>query len=140
MPTLTERAHSNGQAARSPGGLSAWTGPGRRRLQLPWVVAGVVLVAGCALAFAVVSVRVSSGTEVLAVAKPVAAGQALSASDLRVVRLSEAAGLSPVTAASEASVLGRPAAVALVPGALLVSGEVGAPPSVAAGTRWWPWR
>ena len=135
MPTLTEKAHSNGKTpTSSPARVSGRAaGASRRRLQLPWVAAGVVLVVGCALAFAVASVRMSSGMEVLAVAQPVAAGQALTASDLRVVRLSDAVGLSPLSAALEGSLLGRPAAVALVPGALLVSGDVGAQPAGAAG-------
>lgn len=135
MPTLTDKANSNGKTPTAfNGAISGRAAPAnRRRPQLPWVLAGVVLVVGCALAFAVASVRMSSGTEVLAVARPVPAGQALTASDLRVVRLSRAAGLSPVAAASEGSLLGRPAAVALVPGALVVPGDVGAPPAVAAG-------
>lgn len=134
MPVLTEKVSSNGKAtATATGTMLGRPAPAARRRQVPWIVAGVVLVVGCALAFAVASVRMSTGTEVLAVAQPVPAGQTLTASDLRIVRLSRAVGLNPVLAGSEGSVLGRPAAVALVPGTLLVSGDVGSPPAAAAG-------
>lgn len=134
MPVVTEKVSSNGKAsARSAGAITRRSALAGRRRQVPWIVAGVVLVVGCALAFAVASLRMSTGMEVLAVAQPVPAGQALTASDLRVVRLSRAEGLKPVLAGLEGSVLGRPAAVALVPGTLLVSGDVGSPPPVGAG-------
>ena len=100
----------------------------KRRRQVPWIVAGVLLVVGSALAFGVASVRLSHGEEVLAVSRPVAAGQVIQASDLRVVRLSPSGGLAPMAAVAEGSVLGRPAAVALVPGTLLTPADLGSPP------------
>ena len=134
MSMLAEKVSSNGKsistAPSSRPGRSIQSG---RRRQVPWIVAGVVLVVGCALAFAVASVRMSTGSEVLAVAQPVPAGQALTAADLRMVKVSVSPGLSPVLADVEGSVLGRPAAVALVPGTLLTSADVGSPPAGAAG-------
>lgn len=98
---------------------------------MPWIVAGVVLVVGCALAFGLASLRLSGDDAVLAVAQPVPAGQVLTASELRVVRVSPAAGLQPVLAGAESTVLGRPAAVTLVPGTLLTSADLGSPPAGA---------
>lgn len=134
MAVATEKVSSNGKATTA--GLRPrppMTPPVARRRQVPWIVAGVVLVVGCALAFGLASLRLSGGEEVLAVAQPVPAGAVLAASDLRLVRVSPAAGLQPVVAGAESSVLGRPAAVALVPGTLLTSADLGSPPA-GAGT------
>lgn len=136
MSVLTDRVAANG---KTPGTTalrpkaSASPAGGRRR-QVPWIVAGVVLVVGCALAFGLASVRMAGGEEVLAVAQPVPAGQVVQAGDLRVVRVSPASGLQPVLAGAEVSMVGRPAAVALLPGTLLTAGDVGAAPGTASGT------
>lgn len=126
MPTTTETV-SNGKTATkglrpAPGASPPASG---RRRQVPWIVTGVLLVVGCALAFGVASVRASHGEVVLVVAQPVPAGQVLQASDLRAVRLSPPSGLQPVQLSSEANVVGRPVAVALVPGTLLTPADVG---------------
>lgn len=131
MPTLTETTSPNGKAAvagsvhQKPAGRAQAFG---RRRQVPWIVAGVLLVVGSALAFGVASIRLSHGEEVLAVARPVAVGQVIRASDLRAVRVTPAGGLTPMVAASEASVLGHPAAVALVPGTLITPADLGTSP------------
>lgn len=135
MSVLTDRVAANG---KTPGATALRpkapaSTPVVRRRQVPWIVAGVVLVVGCALAFGLASLRAAGGEEVLAVAQPVPAGQVLQAGDLRVVRMSPASGLQPVLAGAEASMVGRPAAVALVPGTLLTAGDVGAAPG-ATGT------
>lgn len=131
MPTVTDTTSPNGKGAvasalrpRPPGQTPAL----RRRRQIPWIVAGVLLVVGSALAFGIASIRLSHGEEVLAVARPVAAGQVIQATDLRTVRVSPSAGLVPMAASAEGSVLGRPAAVALVPGTLLTPADLGSAP------------
>ncbi|HZT66990.1 MAG TPA: SAF domain-containing protein [Acidimicrobiales bacterium] len=134
MSTLTERAPTNGKTPTAPVRAKAAPSPVARRRQVPWIVAGVVLVVGCALAFGLASLRATGGEEVLAVAVPVPAGQPISAADLRAVRVSPAAGLQPVAATAEATMLGRPAAVALVPGTLLTAGDVGTASAADAGT------
>jgi hypothetical protein len=134
MSVLTERVPTNGKTPTAPLRAKTAMSPVARRRQVPWIVAGVVLVVGCALAFGLASLRATGGEEVLAVAVPVPAGQPVSASDLRVVRVSPAAGLQPVAAGAEATMVGRPAAVALVPGTLLTGADVGAPSAAAAGT------
>lgn len=135
MPSLTETTSSNGKGTLA--GLRQRPAPpgalGRRR-QVPWIVAGVLLVVGCALAFGVASLRVAKGERVLAVAQGVPVGQVLQPGDLQIVRVSPSSGLEPVPASAEAGLLGRPAAVALVAGTLLTPADLGSPPPGAAGS------
>ena len=132
MATTTTAPTTNGRRADGRARPAGARGAGRRR-QLPLVVVGVLLVLGCALAFADASLHLGSREEVLVLAQPVAAGQVLSAGDLRSARVSTGSSLAVVPVAAEQSVVGRRAAVALVAGALLTTSEVGAPPPVAAG-------
>ena len=104
-----------------------------RRVHVPWVVAGVLLVAGCALAFAVASARVTTAKSVLVATQSLPAGTVLGPSDLRAVRLQGTAVSSFLPASAEASVLGRPLAVALVAGAPLSTAEVGMPTGLGTG-------
>jgi len=131
----TQTTRSNNGKGSLNGARPAQAAPDRsalkRRRQVPWVVAGVFLVVGCGLAFGVASLRLTKGEEVLVVARAVQPGQPLAATDLRAVTLPPTAGLVPVPATAEATVLGQPAAVALVPGTLLNPAEIG---SVPAGT------
>lgn len=135
MPTMTETV-SNGKAT-APGLKHPVTPPPvslRRRRQVPWIVAGVLLVVGCALAFGVASVRASHGETVLAVAQPVSTGQVVQANDLRAVRMSPLNGVQPVLLSNEGSVVGHPAAVELVPGTLLTLADVGMSSAGSAGS------
>ena len=75
----------------------------RRHRQLPLVVVGVLLVLGCALAFTDASLHLGSREEVLVVAQPVAAGQVLTAGDLRAARVSTGSGLDVVLADDEST-------------------------------------
>jgi hypothetical protein len=63
--------------------------------------------------------------QVLAVARPVAAGQAITAADLTTVSAAEDPNVRLVTAAKEDEVVGRSAAVPLLPGTLLTPALVG---------------
>lgn len=133
MPVSVTSVSRNGQdGAGAPPRGAAPAGVGRRR-QVPWMLAGVLLVVGCALAFALTSLRFGPAARVLVVAAPVAAGQQLSAADLRTAPISAGAGVTVIPAAKEASVLGRPAAAALTPGTLLSPGLVGAASPVPVG-------
>jgi hypothetical protein len=67
------------------------------------------------------------------VARPVPAGAAISVADLLTVRVVPEAGVGVVTEAQRATVVGRTAAVPLVPGSLLAPGHIGAPAWPAAG-------
>jgi hypothetical protein len=133
MAQVATATRSNGQ--QPPDARRTLSSPafGRRR-QLPLVAVGVLLVVGCSLVFADASLHLGTREEVLAVAQPVAAGQVLSPADLRAVEVSTGSGLSVVAAGAEGSVLGRRAAVGLLPGSLLTAAEVGSSPAVGAGS------
>jgi SAF domain len=132
--TTTETTSSNGKGALSAR-LQRPASPSvvQRRRQVPWIMAGVFLVVGCALAFGAVSVDASHGEQVLAVARSVPAGHVVQPSDLRVVKIAPTAGLAPLPATSESTTVGRPAAVALVAGTLLTPADLGAPSGGGAG-------
>lgn len=132
MATTATTARTNGQRGGDRAGQVGSRGPSRHR-QLPLVMVGVLLVLGCALAFADASLHLGSREEVLVVAQPVAAGQVLSGGDLRTARVSTGSGLDVVLAGQESTVLGRRAAVPLVAGSLLTASEVGSPPAVGSG-------
>ena len=90
-------------------------------------VAGVLLlVAVCALVLAEGRVRAGSREPVLALARPVAAGQVITASDLRVVSISTAGPVSVVPAWRQDRVAGRTATASLPAGSLLAAADVGA--------------
>lgn len=125
--TTSTRART---ATRASVGLSPATG---RRRQRPWVVAGVLLVVGCALVFALASLRLGDRRPVLAVARAVPAGQVLADADLTEVRIAAGEGVRVVPASERRRVVGRPAAVPLVPGSLLTMTQVGPSSTLAAG-------
>src|SRR5579862_9143935 len=105
---------------------------GRRR-QLPLAVVGVLVVVGCALAFAEVSLRTGRGEEVLVVSQPLAAGQVVTAADLRAVKLSAPGGaVADVPAGDEQAVVGQPAATALSEGSVLTRSDLGSGAGVGA--------
>lgn len=121
------------RAARNGSGV--WAGstepgpglvPGRRRRWRPARVwAGLVVTAVCAAVFVVAARGSDDRVSVLAVARPVQAGQLISRADLSEVDL-RGAGIPGVVPASEAGqVVGRVAVVPLMPGALLSPAQVG---------------
>jgi hypothetical protein len=70
---------------------------------------------------------------VLAVARPVAAGEVIELGDLREVRVSADPGLRPMPAAERGAVVGRVASADLAPGTLLTAGHVSGAPTMEAG-------
>jgi SAF domain len=109
------------------------TGAAGRRRHVGRVAVGVVLVVACAALTVALVGRAGHRLAVLAVTRPVAAGQPISAEDLRVVTLSGAGGVALTPAGELAVVVGRPAAVPLVAGSLLTAGQVGDPSVPAVG-------
>jgi hypothetical protein len=79
-----------------------------------------------ALVFAVMALRADPATPVLAVAQPVAAGQAITDADLEVVRVVPDAGIDIIAESERSTVVGRTARVPLVAGGLLSPAQVGA--------------
>lgn len=99
-----------------------------RRRSGPLAAAGVLLVAGCALAFALTWLRAGDRVPVLAMSRTVPAGQVISADDLTTARVSADGPVSLIPASQEAAVTGHTAATALPAGSLLTAGDIGAAP------------
>ena len=93
----------------------------------------MLLLTTCTALFVSAYLRAGHQVSVLAVARPVAQGATVSASDLVVVRLSASGRLTPVPAAQAAAVVGRRAAVALLPGSLLTMSDLANVPRLAPG-------
>jgi len=94
---------------------------------------GMAAVVAGALLFLALYTSVDRRQAVLAVARPVAAGQVISAADLRVVRVSSSPGVQRVPAAQRSGVVGKTAAVGLVPGGLLSPSQLGATSTLQPG-------
>jgi hypothetical protein len=92
---------------------------------LPFVALGGLLVIVCVLGYAWGAVRLGDRVQVLAVARPVAAGQALTSADLRQVTAAQDAGVALIPVDQVQQVLGRTAVVPLVEGTLLTPSLVG---------------
>lgn len=97
----------------------------RRRRRLPFVALGGLLVIVCVLGYAFGAVRLGDRVQVLAVARSVAAGQAITAADVRQVPAALDPGVQLVPAGQVQQVIGRTAVVPLLPGTLLTPSLVG---------------
>ena len=107
------------------------TPPGvRDRRQL---AVGLLLAVGSALAFWAWHNGQGGRRPMLAVVHPVGAGEVVQAGDLATVRVTLAGGIRAVPATRRGTVVGRRAAVDLVPGTLLSPAELGPARRVAAG-------
>ncbi|HEX8631862.1 MAG TPA: SAF domain-containing protein [Catenuloplanes sp.] len=92
---------------------------------MPFVAFGGLLVIVCVLAYAYGAVRLGDRVQVLAVARSVAAGQAITAADLTQVSAAQDSGVQLMPAAQADEVVGRTAVVPLLPGTLLTRAHVG---------------
>jgi hypothetical protein len=115
------RQSANGQA-----GVPAPRRP--RRRNGPLAIVGVLLVVACAALFAVGWLQAGNRRPVLALDRPVTAGQVIAAADLQVVRVSASGPVSLVPASQESAVVGQTAAAAMPAGSLLTSTEIGTAP------------
>ncbi|MCP3800697.1 SAF domain-containing protein [Allokutzneria sp. A3M-2-11 16] len=122
--------HANGESTWVSGG--AKPAARSRRRSVPHLVVGVLLVLGCATGFLVVSLTADARQLVLALARPVAVGQVVTAQDLREVSLAVDTGVSFVDVRDAASVVGKRMSVNLPAGALLTA-EAVRPAVVPAG-------
>ncbi|MET8368127.1 SAF domain-containing protein [Micromonospora profundi] len=107
----------------------------QRRVRPGLLGLAVLLIAlgGLGAAFAVTSVRATGSY--LAVARPVEVGREISADDLITVQVAGGQGLDPVPAARLDEVVGKRAAVALLPGTLLTLGQVTDAPLLGPGQQ-----
>ncbi|MFD6568688.1 SAF domain-containing protein [Micromonospora profundi] len=107
----------------------------QRRVRPGLLGLAVLLIAlgGLGAAFAVTSVRATGSY--LAVARPVEVGREISAADLITVQVAGGQGLDPVPAARLDEVVGKRAAVALLPGTLLTLAQVTDAPLLGPGQQ-----
>ncbi|MCO1595701.1 SAF domain-containing protein [Micromonospora sp. RHAY321] len=107
----------------------------QRRVRPGLLGLAVLLIAlgGLGSAFAVTSVRATGSY--LAVARPVQVGGEISAADLVTVQVAGGQGLRPVPSGRLDEVIGKRAAVALVPGTLLTLGQVTDDPLLGPGQQ-----
>lgn len=97
----------------------------RRRVQVPWIIVGVLLIAGCALAFGVMAQQLSRRTPVVALARPVERGELITSADLAVAQVAVDPEVPVVPASEAAQLAGRVALAPLPAGALLVPDVLG---------------
>ncbi|WFE30840.1 SAF domain-containing protein [Solwaraspora sp. WMMD791] len=98
---------------------------------MPFVALGGLLVIVCVLSYAYGAAQLGDRVQVLAVARPVAAGQAITAADLTQVSAARDPGVRLVPAVDAVEVVGHTAVVPLVAGMLLtpeVLGDAAFPP------------
>ncbi len=112
---------------------SANAGLASTKRSVPMAVAGAMAVAVGAMVALALYVSVDRRQTVLAVQRTVAPGAVIAAEDLMQVRVSPAAGITPIPVSRSATVVGKTAAVALVPGTLVVAGQLGSPATLQAG-------
>ncbi|MFG1867665.1 SAF domain-containing protein [Micromonospora arborensis] len=107
----------------------------QRRVRPGLLGLAVLLIAlgGLGAAFAVTSVRATGSY--LAVSRQVEVGREISASDLVTVQVAGGQGLRPVPASRLDEVVGKRAAVALVPGTLLTLGQITDNPLLGPGQQ-----
>ncbi|GLY71370.1 SAF domain-containing protein [Amycolatopsis taiwanensis] len=105
----------------------------RRPRSLPHLLLGALLVLACASAFAMVSLNSGNRESVLALARPVAVGQVLTAQDLKEVNVAVDPGVSVMDVSQAASVVGKTMSTSLPAGALLTPDAVSGAGVPAAG-------
>ncbi|HZB32927.1 MAG TPA: SAF domain-containing protein [Streptosporangiaceae bacterium] len=88
------------------------------------MVFGVLVVVGCALIFAVMSLRAGQRVPVLAMSRDIPAGQAVTNGGLMVVRVSVPSSAHLIGDGERSAVVGRPAAMPLAAGSLLTKEAV----------------
>lgn len=119
---MTVLAEQRAGRAPAPAVVTGAVRPKRRWSRL---VGGLLLVLVCAGIFAVVQLAGDARVQVLAVARPVAAGQVVGADDLRVVAVVPDASVRLVRASRLTEIVGQTAAVPLAPGTLLAESQLG---------------
>ncbi len=96
-------------------------------------VASIAVVATCSALFALLYVRSSRLVADIAVTHQIAQGEIIEGSDLRQVDVALSGGMSAVPVSDAAQVIGRPAAVTLLAGTLLIPPDLGGPPALSSG-------
>lgn len=126
-------AGGNGLAPSVDGHRRARSSSAPRRRSWARIGAGLAVAVACGSIAALLYGAAGARRPVLAVARAVQAGETISASDLTTVRVPSNPGLSPVPAQDASAVVGRQAAVPLVPGTLLTPADLSSGPILGPG-------
>jgi hypothetical protein len=119
MPPSTLPSSRRARAASPSSGPLRVAAP--RQTRRPTLVAlGLVLVLAGGMVGALLYLRATQHTQVLAVARPVAVGHAINDADLTALSLSVDLRIRPFPASARSQVVGQVATVNLVPGTLLL--------------------
>jgi len=124
------RASANGTKPASHTAISP--APRRQRSRPAAIGAALCAVVGM-LGFIGIWAASSDRQPVLAVSRPVKAGEVITADDLAIASIAEDGALKPMPASARASAVGKTAAVDLSPGALLLEGQLGGASPVGDG-------
>ncbi|MEV6236750.1 SAF domain-containing protein [Lentzea sp. NPDC051838] len=98
-----------------------------RRRRLPHLLLGLVLIPACGVGGAVLATQLGERESVLALARPVAAGQVLVAQDLRPIAVAMDSEVDVVVASAASTAVGQPVAFSLPEGTLVTRSVLGAP-------------
>ena len=126
-------ASSPSRLRAAPADAAALAPPTPSRRSYPLIGAGLLAALLGALLFATIGASSDHRRAVLVVAHPVAAGDVVSTDDLANVKMSPTKGVGFMAAADANKVVGRTAAVALVPGSLLLPAQLGSPAGLTDG-------
>ena len=120
-------ANGSSSRPRLPAGMAEGRrSPSMALVGLASLVLGALVAAGA-------YVGLDRRQSVLVVARPVASGQVIAAEDLRVAEVSASPGAATVPSGRRGEVVGKTAAAALVPGAVLAPAHVGTTSSLGRG-------
>lgn len=98
-------------------------------MQLPWIVLGVLLIAGCSLAFGVMAQELGARSAVVALARPLAQGVVVTPADLTSAEVAADPDVPLVAADDAARLVGRMTRAPL-PAGTLASPALFGPPGV----------
>jgi len=115
--------------ARVPDASDLRLEPRSRRRRPLLALSSALLVAVCVAVFTNLYLRAGHQVSVLAIARPVEQGQAISSDDLAIVRVSLSPGVAVVPANEENSVVGHRVSVAIGSGSLLTPSDLVGEPS-----------
>jgi len=120
VPTTLTRSVARGQESVPRLRLD----PRSRHRRPALAVGSIALVVACVAVFVSLYMRAGHEVSVLAISRPVAQGQIVSANDLTIVRISTTSSIETLPATDGAVVVGRRAAEPLEPNTLLTSSEL----------------
>ncbi|MGY6655378.1 SAF domain-containing protein [Amycolatopsis sp. TRM77291] len=100
---------------------------------MPYLLLGALLVVVCAAGGVFAGMQLGEREGVLALARPVAVGQILTAQDLKQVSMATDSGMDVMSASSTSTVVGQPVAFSLPAGSLVTRSILGAPQTPLPG-------